>query len=264
MRFCRKSPAVGSMERQSPLGSRMETPEKARVAVASRRWACAATEGWRVPPWETGTGVVGLAVGMAGPQVVVEDLVLDLVLAWALAVDVVALVFAPALVVEVAREDVVTLVFAVAVVAVCLVDVPLVFAAALVEVELVLFDMVLVDLVFAPALAVVKLEVVALVLVPVALPTGFVDFDFVLVVALVVPATLLTLDEVVPWAGTAAEEAAARVRLVVHVVLEEPRAVAVFAAALVVVAARAVAVVVPPLDAPFPAPPAGTPPMVNS
>jgi len=51
---------------------------------------------------------------------------------------------------------------------------------------------------------------------------------------------------------------------VVHVVLEEPRAVAVLTAALVVVAARAVEVLVPPFVAPFPAPAAGTPPTVNS
>lgn len=199
IRFCRKSPAVGSMERQRPLGSRMETPEKARVAVASRRWACAAAEGWRVPPRETGTGVVGLEVEMPGAREEVLDL--DLVLAWALVVDVAALVFAPALVVEVVREeDVVSLVFVLAVVvaAVCLADVPLVFAAALVEVELVLLDLVRADLVFTPTLAVVELEVAPLVPVPVVFPVDFVAFDFVLVVTPPVAAPFLTLDEFFP------------------------------------------------------------------
>jgi hypothetical protein len=48
-----------------PLGARISTLEKVRVAVVSRWWALAAAEGLRVPPArETGTGVVGLVVGM--------------------------------------------------------------------------------------------------------------------------------------------------------------------------------------------------------
>lgn len=51
-----------------PLGARISTLAKARVAVPSRLCASAAAEGLRVPPArEIGTGVVGLVVGMALP-----------------------------------------------------------------------------------------------------------------------------------------------------------------------------------------------------
>ncbi len=63
MRFCRKSPAVGSIKRHWPAESWMETEENARTAVLSRGLDSAAAEGWRTPPArETGTGVVGFAV----------------------------------------------------------------------------------------------------------------------------------------------------------------------------------------------------------
>ena len=53
------------MKIHCPLGARIETPENALVAVASRWWASAAADGCRTPPApETGTGAVGLAVGM--------------------------------------------------------------------------------------------------------------------------------------------------------------------------------------------------------
>jgi hypothetical protein len=61
MRFCLKSPAVGSMKRHWPEEDLMDTEENARIAVVSRGLASAAEDGWRVPPArETGTGVVGL------------------------------------------------------------------------------------------------------------------------------------------------------------------------------------------------------------
>ena len=65
IRFCLKSPAVGSTERHCPFGSRIDTPSKARTAVSSRWCDSAAAVGCSVPPArDTGTGVVGLAVGM--------------------------------------------------------------------------------------------------------------------------------------------------------------------------------------------------------
>lgn len=61
MRFWRKSPAVGSIERQLPEEVTREAEVKARVAVVSLGLDSAAAEGWRTPPArETGTGVVGL------------------------------------------------------------------------------------------------------------------------------------------------------------------------------------------------------------
>ena len=50
MRFSRKSPAVGSMNRHSPEDDLMATEEKARVAVSSRGLASAAAEGSRTTP----------------------------------------------------------------------------------------------------------------------------------------------------------------------------------------------------------------------
>jgi len=65
IKFWRKSPAVGSTEMHCPFGARISTLENALVAVASRLFASAAADGWRVPPArDTGTGVVGLAVGI--------------------------------------------------------------------------------------------------------------------------------------------------------------------------------------------------------
>jgi hypothetical protein len=65
IRFCLKSPAVGSTERHWPLAALMLAPVKARVAASSRSCASAAAEGWRTPPArETGTGVVGLVLGI--------------------------------------------------------------------------------------------------------------------------------------------------------------------------------------------------------
>lgn len=46
MRFSRKSPAVGSMERHVPEADEIETDEKARVAVSSRGLASVAAEGF--------------------------------------------------------------------------------------------------------------------------------------------------------------------------------------------------------------------------
>jgi hypothetical protein len=61
IRFCRKSPAVGSMKRHCPLEVFIEAEEKARVAVVSFGLDSAAAEGWRTPPArETGTADVGL------------------------------------------------------------------------------------------------------------------------------------------------------------------------------------------------------------
>lgn len=71
------------------MGARISTPEKARVAVASRLWASAAAEGWRLPPaLETGTGVVGLAVGTppAAPPVTAAVAEVEMELEPALAV----------------------------------------------------------------------------------------------------------------------------------------------------------------------------------
>jgi hypothetical protein len=68
IKFCRKSPAVGSTNRHFPLGARISTLEKTRVAVSSRSWASAAAVGFRVPPaLDTGTGSVGLKVGIPCP-----------------------------------------------------------------------------------------------------------------------------------------------------------------------------------------------------
>lgn len=65
MRFCLKSPAVGSMKRQRPDEDLREMEEKAKTAVVSLGFDSAAREGTRVPPArETGTGVVGFAVRM--------------------------------------------------------------------------------------------------------------------------------------------------------------------------------------------------------
>lgn len=61
MRFWRKSPARGSMVRQSPVEDFREVEEEARVAVVSFLLASAAADGLRTPPArETGRGVVGL------------------------------------------------------------------------------------------------------------------------------------------------------------------------------------------------------------
>lgn len=65
IRFCRKSPAVGSTDRHWPFGARISTSLKARVAEPSRCCDSAAAVGFRVPPArETGTGVVGLALAV--------------------------------------------------------------------------------------------------------------------------------------------------------------------------------------------------------
>ena len=65
IKFCRKSPAVGSMKRQRPSADLTWTPVKARVAVLSKGLACAAAEGWRTPPArDTDTGEVGFAVSV--------------------------------------------------------------------------------------------------------------------------------------------------------------------------------------------------------
>jgi hypothetical protein len=74
MRFSRKSPAVGSMKRQSPLASVMETPVSARVAVLSNSWAAAAAVGTSSPPArETGTGVVGFPTSVGGAAAEPDD-----------------------------------------------------------------------------------------------------------------------------------------------------------------------------------------------
>ncbi len=76
IRFARKSPAVGSMNRHCPEDDLIETPVKARVAVSSRGFACAAAEGFKtLPARETAIteGLAGVAVvaGGAGAGVVV-------------------------------------------------------------------------------------------------------------------------------------------------------------------------------------------------
>lgn len=50
IRFWRKSPAAGSMERHCPLAALMVVEEKARVAVGSRGLASAAAAALRTPP----------------------------------------------------------------------------------------------------------------------------------------------------------------------------------------------------------------------
>lgn len=69
MRFARKSPAVGSMKRHWPEDDLIVAPVKARVAVSSRGFACAASEGFSTPPArETATteGLAGVAVVAGG------------------------------------------------------------------------------------------------------------------------------------------------------------------------------------------------------
>lgn len=76
MRFCLKSPAVGSMKRHWPEDDLSETDVNARVAVVSRSLDSAAAEGWRTPPArETGTGVVGFVEGILpfGAEVAAGD-----------------------------------------------------------------------------------------------------------------------------------------------------------------------------------------------
>jgi hypothetical protein len=74
MRFCRKSPALGSMERHWPEEVLMEADVNARVAVSSRGFASAAADGLRTPPArETGRGVVGLPASVAGTAVGAGD-----------------------------------------------------------------------------------------------------------------------------------------------------------------------------------------------
>lgn len=62
IRFSRKSPARGSMDRQSPAEDLIETEVRARTAVSSRSWESAAAEASRVPPArDTGEPWVGVA-----------------------------------------------------------------------------------------------------------------------------------------------------------------------------------------------------------
>lgn len=75
IRFWRKSPARGLIERQSPVESLIWTEEKARTAVLSRGLASAAAEGLRTPPApETGTADVGLAVNTAPAAAAAEEM----------------------------------------------------------------------------------------------------------------------------------------------------------------------------------------------
>jgi len=66
------------MKRQSPFASLMETPVKARVAVVSKAWEAATSDGTRFPPArETGTGVVGLASTGGAADVMAAALALE-------------------------------------------------------------------------------------------------------------------------------------------------------------------------------------------
>lgn len=63
MRFSRKSPAVGSMNRHWPFGACMLTEVKARVAVSSRSCDSATAVACKTPPArDTGTASVGLGI----------------------------------------------------------------------------------------------------------------------------------------------------------------------------------------------------------
>lgn len=63
IRFCRKSPAVGSMERQCPFAAFRLAEENARVAVSSRTLASAAASVFRTrPARDTGTADSGLLI----------------------------------------------------------------------------------------------------------------------------------------------------------------------------------------------------------
>lgn len=65
MRLPRKSPAVGSTNRHSPLGARISTLVNALVALSSREFASAAAVSLNSPPRPAGISVVGMAVAMA-------------------------------------------------------------------------------------------------------------------------------------------------------------------------------------------------------
>jgi len=86
IRFWRKSPAVGSIDKQLPFEDLSDTAVLARTALLSRVCASAASDGFRVPPArDTGTGVVGLpwtgvlfcggVVGAGAARVVVRSVV---------------------------------------------------------------------------------------------------------------------------------------------------------------------------------------------
>lgn len=88
MRFCLKSPAVGSTKRQFPSAALSETEEKARTAAASREFDSAAADGWRTPPArETGTADVGFVSATFAAGVVdgeAEEAEVVVIPAWAI------------------------------------------------------------------------------------------------------------------------------------------------------------------------------------
>ncbi len=67
MRFSRKSPAVGSTKRHWPLGARMVTLVRLRVAVVSTALASAAAVGLKEPPRDTGTALSGISMAEMVP-----------------------------------------------------------------------------------------------------------------------------------------------------------------------------------------------------